>query len=50
MGGKKYFIAEFERKSTQKPLHRGGFFSFIEDFNRAPGADGQRIVVRPKSY
>lgn len=38
-----HFLASFRRTSRQKPLCPGGFYSFIEDWNRSCGATGHKI-------
>ena len=33
-------MASFRRTSEQAPLNAGGFYSFVEDWDRSPGAEG----------
>lgn len=33
-------MATFRRRSRRRPLHRDGFYSFVEDWDRSDGAEG----------
>jgi hypothetical protein len=38
--GGKQLMATYMRKSSQRPLNRNGFYSFVEDWDRSCGAKG----------
>lgn len=39
-GGERHFMATFRRTAAARPLSAGGFYSFVEDWDRSPGARG----------
>ena len=43
--GQEYFMASFRRRGP-RPLSRGGFYSFVEDWDRCPGARGHLTCRR----
>merc|ERR1712150_266306 len=38
--GEKQLMATFDRRSYERPLSTGGFYSFVEDWDRSRGACG----------